>query len=137
MSILRHVCVEDTGRIINPLIVEGQIHGAIAQGIGGALAEHIVYDGAGQLLTGTLMDYALPTAASIPALEVDHIEVPADNLAGVRGVGEGGTLGPAAALANAVADALAPLGAEVDDLPLTSARVRGAIDRAMGKRPGD
>jgi carbon-monoxide dehydrogenase large subunit len=136
VRVLRCVCVEDTGRIINPLIVEGQVHGAIAQGIGGALAEHLVHDDAGQLLTGTLMDYALPTAASLPAFEVDHVEVPADNLAGVRGVGEGGTLGPAAALANAVADALAPLDVEVEELPLSPARVRAAIERAAGRSTG-
>ena len=123
IEILRYACVEDTGRVINPLIVEGQVLGAIAQGIGGALTEHLVYDAAGQLLTGTLMEYALPTAASMPAVDLDHIEVPADNLAGVRGVGEGGTLGPAAVLANAVADALAPLGVEVNELPLTPARL--------------
>ena len=93
-TIRRYVCVEDTGRVINPLIVEGQVQGAIAQGIGGALLEHLIYDDAGQLLTGTLMEYALPTAATMPAFELDHIEVPAENLLGVRGVGEGGTLGP-------------------------------------------
>jgi aerobic carbon-monoxide dehydrogenase large subunit len=136
VRVLRCVCVEDTGRIINPLIVEGQVHGAIAQGIGGALAEHLVHDDSGQLLTGTLMDYALPTAADLPAFEVDHVEVPADNLAGVRGVGEGGTLGPAAALANAVADALAPLAVAVDELPLSPARVRAAIDRAATRPTG-
>ncbi len=136
VRVLRSVCVEDTGRIINPLIVEGQVHGAIAQGIGGALAEHLVYDDSGQLLTGTLMDYALPTAASLPAFEVDHVEVPADNLTGVRGVGEGGTLGPAAALANAVADALAPLDVAVDELPLSPARVLAAIDRAATRPTG-
>jgi carbon-monoxide dehydrogenase large subunit len=119
----RYVCVEDVGRVINPLIVEGQIHGAIAQGLGGALAERLVYDDAGQLLTGTLMEYALPTAAAIPSMEIDHIEEPAANLIGVRGVGEGGTLGPAAAVANAVADALAALGAETNEVPLGSARV--------------
>jgi carbon-monoxide dehydrogenase large subunit len=118
--------VEDTGRIINPLIVEGQVHGAIAQGIGGALAERLVYDETGQLLTGTFMEYALPRAASIPPLETDHVEEPAANLAGVRGVGEGGTLGPAAALANAVADALAAFGAEPVELPLTPARLWAA-----------
>jgi carbon-monoxide dehydrogenase large subunit len=118
--------VEDTGRIINPLIVDGQVQGAIAQGIGGALAEHLVYDGAGQLLTGTLMEYALPTAAGLPPLEIDHIEEPASNLAGVRGVGEGGTLGPAAVLANAVADALAPFGVEPTTLPLTPASLWAA-----------
>jgi carbon-monoxide dehydrogenase large subunit len=123
VAIRRYVCVEDTGRVINPLIVEGQVQGAIAQGIGGALAEHLRYDSAGQLLTGTLMDYALPTAADIPAVELGHVEDPAENLLGVRGVGEGGTLGPAAVLANAVADALAPLGVEPDELPLTPERL--------------
>jgi carbon-monoxide dehydrogenase large subunit len=127
LTILRYVVVEDTGRMINPLIVEGQVQGAIAQGIGGALMEHIVYDAAGQLLTGTFMEYALPTAASIPALDLHHIEEPADNLAGVRGVGEGGTLGPAAVLANAVADALAPFRIELNDLPVTPARLWGVL----------
>jgi carbon-monoxide dehydrogenase large subunit len=115
--------------VINPLIVEGQVQGAIAQGIGGALREHLVYDPSGQLLTGTLMEYALPTAAVVPPVELDHIEVPAENLAGVRGVGEGGTLGPAAVLANAVADALAPFGVETNELPLTPARLWAAVGR--------
>ena len=123
VAIRRYVCVEDTGRVINPAIVEGQVQGAIAQGISGALSEHLIYDQAGQLLTGTLMDYALPTAADMPLFELEHIEEPAENLAGVRGVGEGGTLGPAAALANAVADALAPFGIEPNELPLTPARL--------------
>src|SRR4030095_13281031 len=92
------VCVEDTGRISNPLIVEGQVHGAIAQGIGGALAEHLIYDEAGQLLTGTFMEYAVPTAAVMPAFETEHVEERAANLAGGRGVGGAGTLGPAADL---------------------------------------
>src|SRR5580765_3803025 len=126
IEILRYACVEDTGRVINPLIVEGQVLGAIAQGIGGALSEHLVYDAAGELLTGTLMEYALPTAASMPAVDLDHIEVLADNLIGVRGVGEGGTLGPAAVLANAVADALSPLGVEPTELPLAPARLWAA-----------
>ena len=134
IEILRYACVEDTGRIINPLIVEGQVVGAIAQGIGGALTEHLVHDAAGQLLTGTFMEYALPSAASMPAIDLDHIEVPADNLAGVRGVGEGGTLGPAAVLANAVADALSPLGVEVNELPLTPARLWTAC--AAAQPPG-
>jgi carbon-monoxide dehydrogenase large subunit len=123
VAVRKYVCVEDTGRVINPRIVEGQVQGAIAQGIGGALLEHLIYDAAGQLLTGTLMEYALPTAAAIPPFVLDHIETPAENLAGVRGVGEGGTLGPAAVLANAVADALAPLGTEVNELPLAPARL--------------
>jgi aerobic carbon-monoxide dehydrogenase large subunit len=134
LDIRRYVCVEDTGRVINPLIVEGQVHGAIAQGIGGALSEQLIYDAAGQLLTGTFMEYGLPRADTVPALELDHIEDPASNLTGVRGVGEGGTLGPAAALANAAADALAPDGAELNDLPLTSSRVWSALDAAR-RRP--
>ncbi len=131
--IRRYVCVEDTGRVINPLIVEGQVHGAIAQGIGGALRERLVYDEGGQLLTGTFMEYALPTAADLPPIEVEHVEIPAENLLGVRGVGEGGTLGPAAALANAVSDALAPLGIEVNALPIVPDRL---WDAGLGGRPG-
>ena len=123
VAIRRFVCVEDTGRVINPLIVEGQVHGAIAQGIGGALWEHLVYDDAGQLVTGSLMDYALPRAGMIPPLDTEHIEEPAANLLGVRGVGEGGTLGPPAVLANAVADALAASGVETNELPLRPDRL--------------
>jgi carbon-monoxide dehydrogenase large subunit len=136
VDIRRYVCVEDTGRVINPLVVEGQVQGAIAQGIGGALLEHLVHDEGGQLLTGTLMEYAMPTATDLPAFELGHVEVPAENLLGVRGVGEGGTLGPPAVLANAVADALAPLGIEVNELPITPARlwkgVRSAPASGMG-----
>jgi carbon-monoxide dehydrogenase large subunit len=137
IAIRRWVCVEDTGRIINPLIVEGQVHGAIAQGIGGALAEHLIYDEAGQLLTGSLMDYAVPTATVMPSFETEHVEERAANLAGVRGVGEGGTLGPAAVLANAVADALAPLGVEPDELPLSPARIWRACELAARQRTGE
>jgi carbon-monoxide dehydrogenase large subunit len=126
ITIRKYVCVEDTGRVINPRIVEGQVQGAIAQGIGGALTEQLVYDEAGQLLTGGFMEYAIPTAATVPPLDIDHIEEPAANLIGVRGVGEGGTLGPAAALANAVADALSPFGVEPTELPLTAPRLWAA-----------
>jgi len=140
IAIRRYVCAEDAGRIINPLIVEGQVHGAIVQGIGGALFEHVIYDEAGQLLTGTLMDYALPTARMIPPLETEHIEARAGNLIGVRGVGEGGTLGPPAVLANAVADALALLGIETNELPLVPGRLWAATvlagDQPPGKRAG-
>jgi len=129
LAIRRWVCVEDTGRVINPMVVEGQVHGAIAQGIGGALFEHLVYDAEGQLITGSFMDYGLPAATMLPPFELDHIEEPADNLLGVRGVGEGGTLGPAAVLANAVADAL---GIETNELPLTSGRLWEAL-RARGR----
>lgn len=124
LRILKWVCVEDAGRVINPQIVEGQIAGSIAQGIGGALYEHLIYDEAGNLSTGTLMDYLMPTSAEVPELTIDHISVPADNPLGVRGVGEGGTLGPNAVLAGAVADAL---GTEITRLPITPATVWAAI----------
>lgn len=116
LRVLRWVCVEDAGRLIHPQIVEGQVVGAIAQGIGGALLEHLVYDAGGNLTTGTLLDYLLPTATDIPEVVVEHLEHPADNPLGVRGAGEGGTLGPAAVLACAVTDALR---VPVDRLPLT------------------
>ena len=111
------------------------MHGAIAQGIGGALAEHLIYDEAGQLLTGTFMEYAVPTAAVMPVFKTEQVEERAANLAGVRGVGEGGTLGPAAVLANAVADALAPLGVEPDELPLSPARLWRACELALDLPP--
>lgn len=124
------VVVEDTGRMINPMIVEGQVQGALAQGIGGALFEHFVYDEHGQLTTGTLMDYLLPSALEIPEIVLGHVADPADNLNGVRGVGEGGTLGPYAAIANAVCDALSPLGVTIDELPLSPSRVKSAVSGA-------
>jgi carbon-monoxide dehydrogenase large subunit len=128
VKILRFVCVEDAGRVYHPQIVEGQVEGAIAQGIGGALYEHHVYDDNGQLLTATLLDYLLPTAMEIPPLELGHIQDPSHAATGARGVGEGGTLGPAAALANAVVDALSPFGAELDELPLTPDRIHAALN---------
>jgi carbon-monoxide dehydrogenase large subunit len=121
IEVTRYVVVEDCGPIINPLLVEGQIHGAVAQGLGEALLEELVYDDAGQLLTATLMDYALPTAASIPALEIGHLETPSPRMpGGFKGMGEGGTIGAPAALANAVADAVRP--AAVTRLPLRAER---------------
>jgi aerobic carbon-monoxide dehydrogenase large subunit len=132
VEIRRFVCVEDAGRVYHPQIVEGQVEGAIAQGIGGALFEHHVYDDNGQLLTATLLDYLLPTAMDVPDLELGHVHDPSPAITGARGVGEGGTLGPAAALANAVADALSPLGVEIDDLPLSPPRIHAAIEAAGG-----
>jgi carbon-monoxide dehydrogenase large subunit len=120
LRILRWVCVEDAGRIIHPQIVDGQIAGAIAQGIGGALYEHLIYDGDGNLVTGTLRDYLMPSAAEIPELVIGHVTHPAANPLGVRGVGEGGTLGPAAVLASAAGDAL---GVDITELPLSPARL--------------
>jgi carbon-monoxide dehydrogenase large subunit len=124
ITILRYVAVDDCGTVINPMIVEGQVHGGIAHGIGNAFLEEVVYDGAGQLVTGTLMEYALPRAADVPSLEVHHVVTPSPlNPLGVKGAGEGGTLPAPAAIANAVADALRPLGVEVTEMPLTRERL--------------
>ncbi|MHA6794771.1 xanthine dehydrogenase family protein molybdopterin-binding subunit [Pseudonocardia bannensis] len=120
LRILSYVCVEDAGRVMHPQIVDGQIAGSIAQGIGGALYEHLVYDEDGNLSTGTLLDYLMPTSAEIPELTIGHLARPAANPLGVRGVGEGGTLGPNAVLAGALGDAL---GISIDTLPITPARV--------------
>ncbi len=124
ITILRYVAVDDCGTVINPMIVEGQVHGGIAHGIGNAFLEEVVYDGAGQLMTGTLMEYALPRAGDVPSLEVHHVVTPSPlNPLGVKGAGEGGTLPAPAAIANAVADALRPLGVEVTEMPLTRERL--------------
>jgi aerobic carbon-monoxide dehydrogenase large subunit len=119
----RYLVVEDCGAIINPNIVEGQIAGGIAQGIGGVLFERAVYDGGGQLLTSTFVDYLLPTSAEIPAIEIHHLESPPQGPIDFRGVGEGGAIGAPAALCNAVADALRPLGAQVLEQHLPPTRV--------------
>jgi len=119
VSLRRYVVVEDCGPVVNPTIVEGQIHGAVAQGLGEALQEEIVYDGEGQLLTGTLMDYALPKADDVPAFDVGHIETPSPIMpGGVKGMGEGGTIGAPAAVANAVADAMRARGVRITALPI-------------------
>lgn len=123
VDIVKYVVVEDCGRIINPMVVDGQIQGGVAQGIGGALLEHLVYDENGQLSTMTLMDYLVPTAADIPAIDIGHVETPSPLVpGGFKGVGEGGAIAPAAALANAVSDALG--GIPVTQLPLTPERVQ-------------
>lgn len=137
--ILRYVVAHDCGRVINPLMVENQIQGGVAQGIGTALNEALLYDGAGQLLTATLMDYALPRAEDVPAVEMVHLESPSPStLAGIKGVGENGTIGVPAALANAIADAVPGLTAHVRELPLTADRVwswvRSAAESATDER---
>lgn len=124
VMILDYVVVEDCGRVINPQIALGQTHGAVAQGIAGALYEELVYDAHGQLQTGSLMDYLVPTAAEIPHIRVEHLHVPTDaSIVGAKGVGESGTLAPGAAIANAVGDAL---GSECNAMPPRPERVRAA-----------
>lgn len=125
-----YLVAEDCGKMINPLIVDGQIHGAVAQGIGAALFEEIIYDARGQLLTASMADYVSPTAVEIPHMDILHIEsaIPA-TLGGLRGMGEGGTIGGPAAIANAVSDALAPLGIEITELPITPDRLFQLIQK--------
>jgi len=131
VRVLRYVAVDDCGRIVNPALVEGQIAGGIAQGLGGALKEHCVYDDAGQLLSATLMDYAVPTFADVPPIEMHHIETPAPGIAGgFKGAGEAGATGAPAAILNAVNDALAPLGVMLTDQPITAERIVRAIHAA-------
>jgi len=124
VRLLAYAAVHDCGRAINPMVVEGQVHGGIAQGIGAGLQEELMYDDAGQLLTATLMDYALPRADQVPPLGVEHLEhASAVNALGIKGVGESGVIAPGAAIAGAVEDALAEYGVTVDRIPLTPARV--------------
>jgi len=124
VRLLAYAAVHDCGRAINPMVVEGQVHGGIAQGIGAGLQEELMYDEAGQLLTATLMDYALPRADQVPPLGVEHLEhASAVNALGIKGVGESGVIAPGAAIAGAVEDALAEYGVTVDRIPLTPARV--------------
>jgi len=138
VSLLRYLAVDDCGTVINPMIVEGQVHGGIAHGLGNALLEEVVYDAAGQLVTGTLMEYALPRADDVPPLEVHHVVTPSPlNPLGVKGAGEGGTLPAPAAVANAVADALRPLGVEVTEMPLRRERLWRRVRAASAPRgPG-
>jgi carbon-monoxide dehydrogenase large subunit len=124
----RYVVVEDCGVMINPMIVEGQVRGGVAQGIAAALYERLVYDDEGQLVTSTLMDYLVPTTTEIPPIEILHLETPCEfSETGAKGMGEGGTMGAPAAIASAVADALSHLDIEVDALPITPDRLRAAI----------
>jgi carbon-monoxide dehydrogenase large subunit len=130
VEILRYVAVHDCGRVVNPTIVDGQVRGGLAQGIGGALYEEILYDEDAQLKTGTLADYLLPTADVMPPIVLDHTETPTErNPLGVRGVGEGGAIAPAAAVANAVEDALGAV-AVVRRTPLEPAAVRALVAAA-------
>jgi carbon-monoxide dehydrogenase large subunit len=124
VGIERFVVVEDAGVLINPTIVEGQIHGGVAQGIANALYEEIVYDEAGNTLTGSLADYLVPTMAEIPDLEIYHLETITDaSITGVKGVGEGGAIGAPGAVLNAIVDALRPFGVEIFEMPVTPQRL--------------
>ena len=132
IDLQRYVAVDDCGNIINPLLVDGQVHGGIAQGLGQALYEGAVYDENGQLLTGSFMDYAIPKATQVPRFETEHTTTPSPvNPLGVKGVGEAGTIASSPCLVNAVVDALSPFGITDIDMPLTPNRVWQAIQDAQ------
>ena len=135
VDVVDYVVVHDAGRVVNPLIVEGQLHGGVAQGVGGALWEELAYDEHGQLLTQSLLDYVMPTATQVPAIRIASIVTPSPlNPLGVKGVGEAGTLAPPAALAAAVEDALRPFGARIVATPLRPEHLQRLI---RGQRGAD
>ena len=136
VRVVRHSVVDDVGRMVNPMLVKGQIHGGVVQGLGQGLYEELTYEPTtGQLLAGSFMDYAIPRADDMPPFDVDSHEVPTQvNPLGAKGVGEAGTVGALPALLNAVNDALAPLGVRHLDMPVTSARVWRAIQDAKARR---
>jgi carbon-monoxide dehydrogenase large subunit len=132
VTIEKFLVAEDAGRLINPMIVDGQIHGGVAQGIGNALLEEIIYDETGNILTTTLADYLPPTLREIPPIEIRHLETLSENtVTGAKGLGEGGAIGPPAAILNAINDALSPFGVSIDEIPATPRRIRAAL-RAAG-----
>jgi carbon-monoxide dehydrogenase large subunit len=132
-SIRKYVAVDDVGNVVNPLIVEGQVHGGIAQGVAQALYEEAVYDADGNLTTGSLVDYYVPSAADLPRWTTDRTETPAtSNPVGVKGVGEAGTIASTPAVVNAVVDALRPFGINDVRMPCSPERVWRALQQAGG-----
>jgi carbon-monoxide dehydrogenase large subunit len=138
IEVLDYAVVEDGGTLVNPMIVDGQVHGGVAQGIGTCLFEAMPFDARGQPLASTLLDYQLPSATEVPDIRVLHMETPSPHTEfGIKGIGEGGAVGPPAAIVCAVNDALRTLGAEVHDLPLTPARILDAIAKGAPSRRVD
>jgi carbon-monoxide dehydrogenase large subunit len=137
VKIHKYVVAEDCGRIINPMIVDGQVHGGVAQGIGAALYEEMIYDEDGQLVSASLVDYVIPSAVEIPHIDVVHIESESAVAGGFRGMGEGGTIGAPAAIANAIADALSALDINVSILPMTPERIFRLLEKARGDTKGN
>ena len=131
VQLLRYIAVDDVGKVINPMIVDGQIHGGITQGISQALFEEAIYDEDGALLTSSLTNYLVPSAVELPSFELDRTETPSPtNPLGVKGVGETGAIASPAAVMNAVANALAPYGVTDIDMPATPERVWRALEEA-------
>lgn len=136
VTILTYVAVHDCGRVINPMIVEGQVHGGVAQGIGGCFYERLVYDGEGQPLSTTFMDYLIPTAMEIPAIETAHLETPSPlNPLGIKGAGEAGVIPVAALMAQALEDALCPWNVRVTEMPLNPAQIRALVKNSHAAAP--
>jgi carbon-monoxide dehydrogenase large subunit len=130
VKLIGYLVAHDCGKVINPVIVEGQVHGGVAQGVGGALYEEMVYDEAGQLLTGSLMDYLVPTATDLPRIDTVHLEYPSPrNPLGIKGLGEGGAISPPAAIANAIEDALQPFGVKITATPVSPSRLLALIQQ--------
>ena len=132
VEILDYVVVEDCGTMINPMVVEGQTYGGVAQGIGTAMFEEMRYDGNGQPLASTLADYMLPGPTEIPSIRIHHFETPSPHTEfGAKGMGEGGAIAPPAAIFNAVNDALRDFGVELQETPLTPRKILEALDAAV------
>jgi aerobic carbon-monoxide dehydrogenase large subunit len=130
VEIKRYVVVHDCGRVINPMILEGQIQGGVAQGIGNAFYEQLVFDDNGQLLNASFMDYLLPTADTVPRIETDHVETPSPlNPLGIKGAGEAGAIPVGPLFAQAVEDALHKPGLEILDIPLSPSRLYDLVNR--------
>src|SRR5204862_776598 len=137
VEVVRWVAVDDCGPAVNPMLIDGQVHGGVTHGIGQALYEQVVYDERGQLLTGTFLDYALPTAEEIPSFELDRTETKSpSNSLGVKGIGEAGTIAATPAIVNAVIDALRHEGITYIDMPLTPLRIWQALEEARGRGDG-
>ena len=133
VKLLRYITVDDCGNVINPMIVAGQVHGGVTQGIGQAMLEAAIYDDDGNMLTGSLLDYPIPGSGDVPSFELHSTVTPTNvNAMGVKGIGEAGTIGSAQTVVNAVIDALAPLGVKHIDMPLRPKRVWAAIQEARG-----
>jgi carbon-monoxide dehydrogenase large subunit len=136
VKVVRYVAVDDCGNAINPLLIDGQIHGGVVHGIGQALYERVHYDDSGQLDTGSFVTYAIPTAAEMPSFETDRTVTPSPvNSLGAKGVGEAGTIAASAAVTNAVIDAMRPLGVDYMNMPLSPMRIWEAINQGQGASP--
>jgi carbon-monoxide dehydrogenase large subunit len=137
VQIKKYIAVDDCGKVINPLLVDGQIQGGIVQGLGQALFEEVIYDENGQLRTGSLMDYAVPRAADLPRLNLSRTETPTPvNPLGIKGIGEAGTIGSTPAIVNAVIDALASFGVTHIDMPLTPQKIWSLCQAAKAAGSG-